>query len=74
LAAAAQIATWTGSEWQAAPALDVVEAFYRVRFGGATLDEPEAEAVEHALAKVQEAVAGRKVATGAHKAATGGRA
>ncbi len=57
LAAAAKIAEWTGGETMARPALDVVEAFYGVRFGGATLDEPRAEAVEHALAKVREAVA-----------------
>ncbi len=31
----------------------VVEAFYRVRFGGRTLDKPEAEAVEHALAELE---------------------
>jgi len=59
-AAAAKIAEWTGNEQLGGPALDVVEAFYLVRFGGATLDEPQAEAVEHALVKVQEAVAGRK--------------
>ena len=31
----------------------VVEAFYRVRFGGRTLDKLEAEAVEHALAELE---------------------
>ena len=31
----------------------VVEAFYRVRFGGHTLDNLEAEAVEHALVELE---------------------
>jgi len=31
----------------------VVSAFYQVRFGGRTLDRPEAEAVEHALAELE---------------------
>jgi len=31
----------------------IVEAFYRVRFGGRTLDNSEAEAVEHALAELE---------------------
>jgi transglutaminase-like putative cysteine protease len=31
----------------------VVEAFYRVRFGGRTLDSHEAEAVEHALGELE---------------------
>jgi len=72
LAAAAKIAEWTGSEQLARPALEVVEAFYGVRFGGATLDGPQADAVEHALAEVREAVARRRAATGGPKAATGG--
>jgi protein-glutamine gamma-glutamyltransferase len=31
----------------------IVEAFYRVRFGGRTLDEPEVDAVEHALVELE---------------------
>jgi transglutaminase-like putative cysteine protease len=31
----------------------IVSAFYQVRFGGRTLDKPEAEAVEHALAELE---------------------
>jgi hypothetical protein len=34
----------------------VVSAFYQVRFGGRTLDKPEAEAVEHALAELEVAL------------------
>ena len=34
----------------------VVEAFYRVRFGGHALDKHEAEAVEHALTRLEEAL------------------
>jgi transglutaminase-like putative cysteine protease len=34
----------------------VVESFYRVRFGGRTLDNLEAEAVEHALAELERAL------------------
>ncbi|MFH1265718.1 MAG: DUF3488 and transglutaminase-like domain-containing protein, partial [Planctomycetota bacterium] len=33
----------------------VVEAFYRVRFGGAPLESPQAEAVEHALKQLRQA-------------------
>jgi hypothetical protein len=56
LAAAAKIGERVGDRHLAPPALDVVAAFYLVRFGGATLDEPQAEAVEHALVKVQQLV------------------
>jgi transglutaminase-like putative cysteine protease len=31
----------------------IVAAFYQIRFGGRTLDKPEAEAVEHALAELE---------------------
>jgi hypothetical protein len=34
----------------------VVEAFYRVRFGGLPLDNPQQEAVEHGLAEMEQAV------------------
>jgi hypothetical protein len=67
LAAATQLDQRPGERQTALPALVVVDAFYSVRFGGATLDEPQAEAVEHALARVAQAVAD-------HNAATGGRA
>jgi protein-glutamine gamma-glutamyltransferase len=56
LAAAAKIGERVGDGQLAPPALDVVQAFYLVRFGGATLDEPQAEAVEHALVKVEQLV------------------
>ncbi|OHB79112.1 MAG: hypothetical protein A2V98_04920 [Planctomycetes bacterium RBG_16_64_12] len=42
----------------------VVEAFYRVRFGGATLEYPQAEAVEHALKQLKQAVGSRQQAAG----------
>jgi hypothetical protein len=35
----------------------IVDAFHRVRFGGRTLDNLEAEAVEHALAELERALA-----------------
>jgi hypothetical protein len=35
----------------------IVEAFYRVRFGGRTLDKSEVDAVEHALAELEMALA-----------------
>jgi hypothetical protein len=35
----------------------IVEAFYRVRFGGGTLDNLEANAVEHALVELEHALA-----------------
>lgn len=47
-------------------ARQIVDQFYRVRFGGATLDSDEAEAVEHALASLGEAL-GRR----AHSATRG---
>ena len=42
----------------------VVEAFYRVRFGGTPLDVPQAEAVEQALKQLKQAVASRRRAVG----------
>ncbi len=51
-AAGARIAARTGrSQLQSMPA-QVVEAFYRVRFGRLPLDNPQTEAVEHALAEL----------------------
>ena len=38
----------------------IVEALYRVRFGGVTLDSAEAEAVEHALVELEQGLAGSK--------------
>ena len=35
----------------------IVDAFYRVRFGGHALDNPEADAVEHALVELERALA-----------------
>jgi hypothetical protein len=34
----------------------IVDAFYRVRFGNSTLDKQECEAIEHALGKLEETV------------------
>lgn len=51
-AAGARIAAKTGrSQLQSRPA-QVVEAFYQVRFGRLPLDNPQTEAVEHALAEL----------------------
>jgi transglutaminase-like putative cysteine protease len=44
----------------------VVEALYRVRFGGRSLDPTEAEAVEHALVDLEQGLAIGKQATGKH--------
>jgi hypothetical protein len=38
----------------------VVEALYRVRFGGRTLDKTEADAVEFSLAELEQGLAGGK--------------
>ena len=38
----------------------IVDVFHRVRFGGRTLDNLEAEAVEHALAELERALARRR--------------
>jgi hypothetical protein len=37
----------------------IVDVFYRVRFGGRTLDKLEADAVEHALVELERAIGGR---------------
>ncbi len=37
----------------------IVDVFYRVRFGGRTLDNLEADAVEHALVELERAIGGR---------------
>ncbi len=37
----------------------IVESFYRVRFGGSTLDNQEADAVEHALCDLERTLAGK---------------
>jgi transglutaminase-like putative cysteine protease len=51
--AAARIATISGRQELALLPETVVEAFYRVRFGGLPLDNPQTEAVEHGLAELQ---------------------
>ena len=59
-AAGAHIAKSTGDDQLAALPDRVVEAFYRVRFGGFTLDTQQAQAVEHALHQLQQAAGGRR--------------
>jgi len=49
------IATSTGEHHLAALPGRVVEAFYRVRFGGTPLDSPQAEEVEQALRQLKQA-------------------
>ena len=51
LGAADRIAGQGGREQLAAAAGRIVDAFYRVRFGGLPLDNPQREAVEHGLAE-----------------------
>ncbi len=51
LLAADHIAGQGGREQLAAAADLIVDAFYRVRFGGLPLDNPQREAVEHGLAE-----------------------
>lgn len=48
------LASADGAELAPLPAL-VVEAYYRVRFGGETLDKTQADAVEHALSQLERA-------------------
>jgi transglutaminase-like putative cysteine protease len=50
-----RLAEQLGEEELAALALEVAEAFYRVRFGHDVLDKPHAEAVEQALARLERA-------------------
>ena len=38
----------------------VVDAFYRVRFGGLPLDNPQREAVEHGLAELEHVAVPRR--------------
>jgi hypothetical protein len=58
LAAAArvQLATGSGQPEVAELPAEIVQAYYRVRFGGATLDNSETLAIEHALATLVPAV------------------
>ena len=60
--AAAAAVLSKGSEKTPDPFSVVVEAFYRVRFGGLPLDNPQREAVEHELAELELLVTGRKPA------------
>jgi len=55
LSAAATIFQNTGADDLAALPVEIVEAFYRVRFGGASLDKDQIEAVERALADLARA-------------------
>jgi len=52
---------------------EVVEAFYRVRFGGTPLDVPQAEAVEQALKQLKQAAASGRWAVGSKQQAAGSR-
>jgi len=54
-----RIAESTGEGHLAGLPGQVVEAFYRVRFGGTTLDSTQADAVEQALRRLKQAAAGR---------------
>ena len=54
--AGAKLAASTGQPRVADLPAQVAEAFYRVRFGGRTLDNPQAEAVEQALRRLEQAV------------------
>ncbi len=54
--AAVKIAALTGEQDLAGLPAQVVEAFYRVRFGGIPLDKPRAEAVEQALKQLKQTV------------------
>jgi transglutaminase-like putative cysteine protease len=58
--AAAAIYDSTGAAGLSGLPAEVVEAFYRVRFGGAALDKNQTEAVERALADLAEAAAQRR--------------
>ncbi len=51
--AAERIVTDTGRQDLAAVPGRIVDAFYRVRFGGLPLDNPRREAVEHGLAELE---------------------
>jgi len=59
LAAGVTIAQAAGRDHLAALPVRVADAFYHVRFGGATLDNRQAQEVEQALAELQQA-AGKK--------------
>jgi len=55
-----KIAESTGQSHLAPLPGQVVEAFYRVRFGSTPLDSPQADAVEQALRQLRQAAAGRQ--------------
>ena len=55
-----KIAESTGQSHLARLPGQVVEAFYRVRFGSTPLDSPQADAVEQALRQLRQAAAGRQ--------------
>ena len=56
LRAAERIAAATGRQDCAALPGQLVDAYYRVRFGGLPLDNPQREAVEHGLAQLERIV------------------
>jgi len=58
--AGAKVAASTGEQQLAGLPGEVVEAFYRVRFGGMALDKPQAEAVELALKQLKQTVGSRQ--------------
>jgi hypothetical protein len=55
-----ELAQRTGDHGLALLPVQVAEAFYRVRFGGAALDKPQGEAVEQALGRLEQAARGKK--------------
>jgi hypothetical protein len=58
--AGARIAASTGQRDLGELPPQIVEAFYRVRFGGMSLDRPQAEAVELALKRLKQTVGSRQ--------------
>jgi len=60
LAAGRRIAGWAGQERLALLPVQVADAYYLVRFGDKALDESQAEAVEQALAGVEQALSARQ--------------
>jgi hypothetical protein len=56
-AAAARLAALPGGAEITAIPRQIVEVFYRVRFGGATLDNDEMQEIEQALTTLEKSVA-----------------
>ena len=69
--AAERIVTDTGRQDLAAVPGRIVDAFYRVRFGGLPLDNPRREAVEHGLAELEHVAAARSEPPGLSRRISG---